>query len=392
VREDRAPSLDLLSDSAYGFPVTEPIATSVVPSVSPDSRSPAAIAGEFRRWLTDGARLLPVGTARRRPRTLLHLGYTPRHRIDLFDTTYYLTNPRQNPDIRFFVAYVVPDARARSRGEIHPRIFYKDLSLVWRSASHFVRSENENWIGKGEARTEIIDGEEMLTSAEETTDLPLEIQTALEELNRAPRRVPYDDRAVGLILRRGGDDRIAPYADFTGPRKRARANPRNLIHDGRPIARFTRRNDPSSLRFAASFDPDFRSGVLEVAATRSSLYGGPLERYRILSKNRKVQYLVITGPHHTWVVPPQATTTEISSYGVRTIDAQVPDDLCIPGYEYHFLDDSEDPPVFVSQIPPGFAGTPSVHDPRRCDASAWLDRLTVVREFHRRLGKKGRRK
>jgi hypothetical protein len=368
--------------------VAELIATSVVPSVAPDSRSPGAIAAEFRRRLGNGARLLPVGTARRRPRSLLRLGYTPRHRIDLFDTTYYLTHPRQNPDIRFFVAYVIPDAGARTRGEIHPRIFYKDLSLVWRSASHFVRSAHENWIGKGEAKIEIVDGEEMLTSAEETTDLPLEIQTALEELNRSVRRVPHDDEAVALILRRGGNDRIEPYADFTRPRERARANPSNLIHGGRPIARFTRRNDPTSLRFVAGFEPDFGAGILEVAASRSSLYGGPLGRYRILSTNQKVQYLFVSGPNHTWLAPPQATTTEISSYGVRTIDALVPDDLCIPGFEYHFLDDSEDPPVFVSQIPPGFAGAPSAHDPRRCDATPWLHKLPVVREFRRRIGRR----
>ena len=38
------------------------------------------------------------------------------------------------------------------------------------------------------------------------------------------------------------------------------------------------------------------------------------------------------------------------------IDVLGDDDLCIPGYEYHFLDDSEDPPVMFSQIPEGFAG------------------------------------
>jgi hypothetical protein len=365
--------------------VVDTIPTSVVPSVMHDGRSQSAISAEFRKWLGAGARLLPVGSARRRPRSLLGLGYTPRHRLDLFDTTFYLTNPRQNPDIRFFVAYVVPDARARARGEIHPRIFYKDLSLVWRSASHYVRSENENWIGKGEAKIVIVDGQEVLTSAEETTDLPLEIQTALEILNRAVRRVPRDERAVGLVLRRGGDDRIAPFRDFTGPRERARANRRNLIHGGRPIARFTRQNDPTSLRFVSGFQPDFTRGILESTQSKSSLYGGPLGRYRILSGNRKVQYLFIAGPKHAWVSPPQATTTEISSYGVRTIDALAPEDMCIPGFEYHFWDGASDPPEFVSQIPPGYAGEPSVHDPRRCDASPWLDRLPVIREFRRKV-------
>ena len=50
------------------------------------------------------------------------------------------------------------------------------------------------------------------------------------------------------------------------------------------------------------------------------------------------------------------------------------------------MDDSEDPPVLFSQIPEGFAGPKSPHDPSRADASAWLERLPVIREFRRRLG------
>jgi hypothetical protein len=97
----------------------------------------------FRKLLTGGAKLLPAGEARRRPGRLLSGGYTPKHAFDLFDSSFYVTNVRQNEDIRFYVAYVVQGAPGRER--IHPRIFYKDLSLVWRSASHFVRSENDNW-------------------------------------------------------------------------------------------------------------------------------------------------------------------------------------------------------------------------------------------------------
>jgi hypothetical protein len=57
----------------------------------------------------------------------------------------------------------------------------------------------------------------------------------------------------------------------------------------------------------------------------------------------------------------------------------------IPGYEYHFDDDSLDPPVPYSQIPPGFAGALSEVDPSRADASAWLDQLPVVREFRKQV-------
>jgi hypothetical protein len=187
------------------------------------------------------------------------------------------------------------------------------------------------------------------------------------------------------VLRRGPDDRLDPYRDFTEPRRRAAADPRNRINGGRSIARFTRRNDPSSLRFVRGFEPDFAKGLLETSTSMSRLYGGKLRRFRVLSRNRRVQYLFFAGPRHVWIIPPQATTTELSSYGLRTIDVIADEDLCIPAYEYHFMDDSEDPPVLFSQIPEGFVGEPSVHDPARSDASPWIDQLPVVREFRKKL-------
>jgi hypothetical protein len=354
----------------------------IVPSVRPSEQTPRAVEREFRGRLESGAKILPAGEARSDPLGLLACGYVPRHKLELFDCCFYLTRPGQNPDLRFFVAYVVPAGQER---KIHPRIFYKDISLVWRSASHYARSENENWIGKGETRTVVENGETWLCSAEETTDLPLELQTALETLNHAARRVPRDDVAVSLVLRRAPDRRIEPYRDFVEPRRRARANPRNLVHGGRPVARFTRKGDPTSLRFARGYEPDFGRGILEVAASTSRMYGGRLQRYRILSRNRRIQYLFFAGPRQVWIVPPQATTTELTSYGVRTIDVHVPEELCIPGYEYHFLDDSVQPPVLVSQIPERFVGAASEVDASRSDASPWLERLPVIREFRRRV-------
>lgn len=98
-----------------------------------------------------------------------------------------------------------------------------------------------------------------------------------------------------------------------------------------------------------------------------------------------MQYLFFAGPRQVWLAPPQATTTELSSYGVRTHDVLVPEDLCVPGYEYHYLDCNEDPPLLVSQIPPGFVGAPSARDPSRSDASPWLERLPVIRAFRREV-------
>ncbi|MBW2280740.1 MAG: hypothetical protein JRG82_08330 [Deltaproteobacteria bacterium] len=368
--------------------MAKPIATRVEPTAMPSARTPAQILREFLALLEGGAHLRPAGSARNRPRSLLSGGYSPRYRVDLFGTRFYLTNVRQNADIRFYVAYVVQgDAR-----EIFPRIFYKDVSLVWRSASHFIRSEQENWIGKGDVKTVVVDGEAFTESAEETTDLPLEIQTALETLLRRVRSIRQDHRAVELVLRRAPDSRIEPYRDFVDPRRRAAADPRNRINRGRPIARFRRRGDPTSLVFTPGFEPDFASGVLERTVSKSRLYGGRLRRFRIVSRNRRVQFLFFASPRQVWIGHPQATSTELSSYGVRTIDVIGDEDAFMPGYEYHFWDDSQEPPVLVSQIPPGFVGPINPNDPSRASASPWLEQMPVVREFRRKVLGQFRRK
>ncbi|HXZ84909.1 MAG TPA: hypothetical protein VEI82_05420, partial [Myxococcota bacterium] len=114
------------------------------------------------------------------------------------------------------------------------------------------------------------------------------------------------------------------------------------------------------------------------------LYEGEVERYRILSRNRRVQYLFFAAPRLVWIGYPQPLTSELSRFGVRTVDVTVPDDLVVPGMEYHYLE-TDDPPVWMSQIPPGFAGPLSPVDAWRADASRWLERLPVIAEFRRRV-------
>jgi len=86
-----------------------------------------------------------------------------------------------------------------------------------------------------------------------------------------------------------------------------------------------------------------------------------------------------------WIVPPQALTTELSSYGVRTVDVDADEDVFVPGFEYHFFDEDADPPGLHTQIPEGYAGAASEIDPSRADASAWLEKLPVIQEFRRRV-------
>jgi hypothetical protein len=350
------------------------------------------IGPEFRELLERGVQIHPAGSARVNPAQLLP-AYLPKHAIRLFDTTYYLTDLREDRSwegtLRFFVAWIMPTRDSR---RIYPRLFGKDYSLVWRSPSHFIRSENENWMGKGDVRWILgEEGEEILATFEETTNLPLEIQGALDELTRRSARPRGDLRAVGLLLRRAPDDRLEPYEDFAAPRRRARAELRNLICRGRDVAWFSRKNDPTSLRFAPGYQPDFARGVIEVSRSRSRFYGGAIDKFRILSRNRSIQYQFVAAPRHAWIVPPQALTTDITPYGVRSIDVHAAEELCVPGYEYCYVDESTRPPTLHSQIPDGFAGAASDLDPARRDASAWIERLPVIREFRTKvLGRRPR--
>jgi hypothetical protein len=367
------------------------IPTRIVPSVAPSEDSPRQVSQSFRKLIASGAKLLPAGEAKGDPLSLLSSGYTPKYEFSLFDTRFFLTNVRQNPALRFFVAYVVQRNPKTGRDEIFPRIFYKDLSLVWRAASHMISTDGDFWIGKGDVKVLSRGGYEITECVESTTDLPFEIQTALETLNRAGPKAINDEEALYLLLRNAPSSRTEPYDDFAGPRRRAAADRRNLINGGRSIARFTRKNDPSSLKMVSGFEPDFTKGIVEVSEMRSAMYGGELRRFRILSRNRKIQYLFMAGPKHVWIIPPQATTTELSSFGVRTVDVVADEDLFVPGFEYHYFDESVDESEHFSQIPEGFAGALCEHDPDRADASAWLDPIPVIREFRRKvLGSKRR--
>ncbi len=359
------------------------IESKIVKGILPIAKSERQVAAEVNALLEAGAKISPAGKAKRRPGMLFDAGYVPRHRVDLFDTTYYLSNLRVDRNFRFFVAYVRLASKPRV---LYPRIFYKDSSLIWRSPSHYIRSATENWIGKGDLKPVRENGRIEYYTAEETTNLPFEIQHALDIASRSSRRVPRDDDAVTLVLRKAPPERVEPYEDFAGPRRRARKGRKSLVNGGKPIASIARKDDPASIRFVAGFAPDFsKRGIIEMDVSVSRMYGGEVRKYRILSKNRRIQYQFVAAPRHVWIVPPQTLTTEIMSYGVRTLDVDAPDDLCIPGYEYHYTDEWEDPPALYSQIPEGFAGALSEVDPSRADASPWNERMPAIREFRRKV-------
>ena len=359
-----------------------PLATRIVPSVEPAADSPRRVANELSALVSAGARLVPSGAARDDPDRLL-AACPPRHKAELFGITLYVTDFRYDEYLNFLVAYVVLRRSAEERvRRIHPRIIYKDSSLVWRVASHVVHNDDETWIGKGDVKWIREAGETVLSSAEETTNLPYELQAALDTISRR-RKARRDDDAIHLVLRPGSSSRLRAFADFTAPRERAAAE--YVVNGGRPVARFTRRGDPGSLRFAPGFEPDFGRGVLEETRSGSRFYGGAVRKFRVLSTNRLIQYQFVASPTHAFVNPPQTLTTELTTFAVRPLDVPADDDAFIPGYEYHFFEDEGEEPELHSQIPPGFAGAPSPLDPLRADAAPWVEALPVIREFRRRV-------
>ena len=286
----------------------------IVASAEVSKASPAEVAREFRSLLERGCELRPAGEAKRDPLSMLRRGYAPRYTFDLFDTRYYLSSQREDRNFRFFVAYVLPTADPTDvpRGRaIHPRIFYKDVSLVWRVATHYIRSDEDNWIGKGDLKCAVENGVEMEYSAEETTNLPFEIQGALDAVSRAVRRARRDDDAVALILRKAPDGRFEPYADFLGPRRRAMADAHNLINR-RALRRPLRTAERSLLvAIRRGLRTGLRGGIVEVSRSGSRIYGGKLRKLPHPLEEREIQYSFIAAPRRVWIIPPQTLTTEL---------------------------------------------------------------------------------
>jgi hypothetical protein len=161
----------------------------IVSGVLPSDMTARQVEHEFRGLIGQGVRIRPAGRAKDDPSSLLSRGYTPKHKLRLFDATYYLTNFRYDINFAFFVSYVLleakPGAAPRER-EIHPRLFYKDLSLVWRVATHYIRSEGDNWIGKGDLKRGFENG--------------IEVRVGCDQ-SKGPRSTRRSRRRTGLAQR-----------------------------------------------------------------------------------------------------------------------------------------------------------------------------------------------
>ncbi|NNF66521.1 MAG: hypothetical protein HKM98_03325 [Gammaproteobacteria bacterium] len=357
------------------------IPTEIIPSVSVTSLTPREVSRRFAGLLNDGATLTVDGQGRKNPTALPKRGYTPKYEVDLFQCRYFLCNKRDADGLKVLPAFVMPN-RNKDRKRIYARVFYKDSSLVWRSASHYINTPEEQWIGKGAVKRVKIHGSYRWVSAEETTDLPFELQAALDDVSRRGPRSRNDHQLLSLVLRNAPADRVWPYRDFEGPREKAMSASKNRINNNQSIAWFAEHGKPESLQFEPGFEPDF-AAIVDSSDSRSTMYGGDIKKYRIASKNRQVQYLFVKSPTHTWIVNPQSFTSELSSYGLRTVDVVADEDFSIPGYE--FADNNGDGHT-EDQIPAGFVGAPCPFDNDRADASPWNHRLPVITAFHKAIG------
>ncbi len=351
-------------------------------NVSLDRAVAKTLKARLEHTLASGFDLRPAGKARRRRDGFLLERYPPLFALELYGLTIYLSGLREYEGFTFFVAYVqMPRGHGRGSRKIFPRIFYKDVSLIWRSATHYINTNDEHWIGKGDIKPVVEDGKEVWYSAEETTNLPLEIQAALDTASRRSPRSVADADALGLVLRNAPANRVEPYQDFAAPREAAMRDASLVINNGKPIAWFETSDDPSSLKFTKGFEPDFVDGLIDESESSSYFYGGDILKSRFMSVNRKIHYMIVSAPEHVWLIPPQSTLASLTSYGVRPIDVEIDERVCLPGYDFHFLDTELDPPELHSQIPAGFAGDPNPVDADRADTKRWNEAMPVVAEF-----------
>ncbi|MGI9327906.1 MAG: hypothetical protein ACR2PZ_21990 [Pseudomonadales bacterium] len=362
-------------------PRPAPIPRAIVGNVSVSEQGERQVASLFRGLIDSGYALKLDGAPQADAETVLRSGYTPKYLIELFGTRFFTCKLRDVDGIKVIPAYVVPAKGVQRNPAIHARAFYKDSSLVWRAASHLINEEGDRWIGKGAVKWVNKRGERGWYSAEETTNLPFELQAALDTVGRSHGRRGSDHRVLSLFLRNAPAGRVEPYLDFSGPRERAMALPANRVNRRRPVAWFEDDHEPGSLRFAEGFAPDFRK-VIDVSGAVSRMYGGDIQKIRIASANELIQYLFVVAPKHIWLVHAQTFTTELSSYGLRTVDVMADEELFIPGYEFfdHAGEGEAD-----DQIPAGFAGEICPGDPDRADASPWNDKLPVVKAIRRQL-------
>ena len=363
--------------------LAEPLPRTVVANVAVMALSERQVRTRFLQLLESGYGLRFDGAPQADPRAILRSGYTPKYSIELFGTRFFACKLRDVDGIKVIPAYVIPAPGEPGSQKIFARAFYKDSSLVWRAASHYINQEGDRWIGKGAVKWVSKRGERGWFSAEETTNLPFELQAALDSVGRSHSRRGSDHKVLSLFLRNAPAGRVEPYQDFTGPRQRAMANAQDRINGGRPVAWFEDDHDPRSLRFAQGFAPDFAQ-VIDLSEAKSRMYGGRIQKIRIASGNGLIQYLFVVAPKHIWIVHAQSLTMQLSSFGLRTVDVIADEELFIPGYEFY---DHSGNGEADDQIPAGFAGAICPGDPDRADASPWNDLLPIVRAIRRQLRK-----
>jgi len=268
---------------------------------SRSDRAPRQIERAFRELLDAGVELRPTGKTRNRPARLLSLGYAPKHAIELFDTTFYLTNVRENFYVRFFVAYVVQPTRGRCQDRTSAILLQRRRAQLAFGVAH--RASARRFLDrKGDVET-------VIQTVRSTSLARVDYRSADRNAARTRSALPEgeddsDRRRRGELILRTAPGDASSRTRLQRAASARQSEPRNLVNGGRSVAWFARKNDPTSLRFARGFEPDLDAGSWRQRNHEPSLWrSGPL--LPILSRNRRIQYLFMGAPRHVWIIPPQ---------------------------------------------------------------------------------------
>jgi len=295
-------------------------------------------------------------------------GHAPLHRIRFGDDTYYISRPFIGPDNRIsFIAYCQHiDSRDNKPKLFVNEFYFSGSHAVWRAASH----RAWGWIGKG------VD--------EHSQTLPLEIIPFLNRIVEKAGNIETREYDLFKILGIGGiipaesqifthvdvlnGQRAAPELDLTGSRRIVVAEEVSLAPaDSDELHRY---------RFPdEGYKPDFTSKKILRYPSRNDVYGR-ITHYRILSRNKKLQYLFnVSEEGLVWIGSVQSVSKDLNRQGVRQ-DAPniiVPPTLLQAPYDY--------PSEIVKNLPQGYLGDDHPGHPEYASAAKFTEKIDLVVEF-----------
>ncbi|MDP2913781.1 MAG: hypothetical protein Q8N91_07265, partial [Candidatus Omnitrophota bacterium] len=336
-------------------------------------RGPVIVEREVQGLLAGGTELRIYAEADENGREVAYhdlkqKGLAPAYKIQFGKEAYYLSEPFIADGGRVgFVAYFLHKPNNGKR----PKLFVNGYCTsnshgVWRAISHIGEGSMEGWFGKG--------------FGQDSQTLPLEI---CEELTRIASSRAGLKRREGIFKEVLGRGYIIPDGTQLGTQfaQMQIDTERLVVADEVPLeGRQFGIKQTHIFEFDKGLRPDFKKGVGKPWQSKNPLYG-VITHYCVRSVDGRIQYLFNSdGYGHMWIGSIQMTTGLLDRQGVcaNQLTIAIPQILMTTPWQYY------------DEMPKGYTGRPHpdpVHARHYCDASAFLDKIDIIKEAKRMLPK-----